>query len=239
MALPSLKFLHHLTGAREFFHHPEDSGLDLLRTRLLVGGMAFVGAKDRESLLARADSAEPVRELCEKLWLNAPFLHEELLGHLPQHRNRWCLYHANSVKHLAAFYGKLPAEKWISWENMRGYHALRELAPSLFEPGTLALEAYVATGKAMPPANVSVREQNEFELVGEPLLKGFAFLLAAFGMAEIAYDLPTHPTFHRPKTETCVPGGRHGRGQDLTRPRPCQKHTIQPTSESPACRFRL
>ena len=43
---------------------------------------------------------------------------------------------------------------------------------------------------------VHVDSHNEFKLIGEPLLKGYAFLLAAFGLAEIAYvstdsrDLP-------------------------------------------------
>ena len=33
-----------------------------------------------------------------------------------------------------------------------------------------------------------VAHYNALELIGEPLLKGCAFLLAAFGLAEIAYD---------------------------------------------------
>jgi hypothetical protein len=41
--------------------------------------------------------------------------------------------------------------------------------------------------------------------VGEPLLKGFAFLLATFGLAEIAYGPPKHSVYHRPKRTYLTP----------------------------------
>jgi hypothetical protein len=37
------------------------------------------------------------------------------------------------------------------------------------------------------------------------LLKGYAFLLAAFGLAEIAYVSPAHDTYRRPKKEYLTP----------------------------------
>jgi hypothetical protein len=37
------------------------------------------------------------------------------------------------------------------------------------------------------------------------LLKGFAFLLAAFGIAEIAYVTPTHTTYRRPRKGYLTP----------------------------------
>lgn len=45
--------------------------------------------------------------------------------------------------------------------------------------------------------NVLVNEHNAFSLLVEPLVKGYTFLLAAFGAVEIAYDLPTNPLYHR------------------------------------------
>lgn len=205
VALPSLKALHQITGGPEFFENPPDAELALLRTRLLVGGLAGAGQKEREKLLAHPDRAEPVRELVEKVLASASFLHEELLGHLPRSRNRWCSYSAHAVKHLAAFFGKFPAGQWIAFENMRRYHALREEVPSLFaqEPGGLV--ASVTKTSDQWSTSVSVSQHNAFELVSEPLLKGYAFLLAAFGLAEIAYDLPQHPAYHRPKLACLTP----------------------------------
>ncbi len=82
MALPSLRTLHQLTGGPEFFDQSEDPDLRLLRTRLLVGGTAFAGGKERDALLRAAEGVGPARDLLEKVLQNGSFLHEELLGHL-------------------------------------------------------------------------------------------------------------------------------------------------------------
>lgn len=205
IALPSLKVLHQMTGGPEFFEDPKHNDLALLRTRLLVGGMAFASEKEREKVVACADTAEPVRDLFKKVSANAPFLHEELLGHLAISRNRWCKYDSACVKKLASFFAKLPAEQWISWENMRSYHVLRDHLPGLFGQATGGLQAQATEGRNAWSTSVAVGGGNEFELVGEPLLKGYAFLLAAFGMAEIAYGPPRHTKYHRPKKDYLTP----------------------------------
>ena len=206
VGMPSLKSLRQLTGGPEFFEDSDDSDLALLRTRLLVGGMAFAGEKERESLLARPDSAEPVREVFEKVAANAAFLHEELLGHLANSRNHWIAYRPHSIKELASFFKKFPAGQWISWENMRSYHALREKVPSLFAESAGGLQGQVVVpGSGSWSNSVYVDGRNEFDLVGEPLLKGYAFLLAAFGLAEIAYSSPKNATYHRPRKDYLTP----------------------------------
>lgn len=92
VAMPSLRAIHRLMNGPEFFNDSGDSDRELLRTRLLVGGMAFAGEKEREQLLTRADSATSVRDLFEKVSVNAALLHEELLAHLANSQNRWCTY---------------------------------------------------------------------------------------------------------------------------------------------------
>jgi hypothetical protein len=205
VARSSLKVLGQITEGPEFFDNPDDSDLTLLRTRLLVGGMAFAGEKDRENILACTDSAEPVRNLFNKVSASASFLHEELLAHLFNNRNRWCSYNSRSVKNLAAFFAKLPVEQWISWENIRRYHTLREDRPSLFDSPTGYMQAHAARAEDTWSSSVNVGQHNEFELVGEPLLKGYAFLLAAFGMAEIAYGPPKHATYRFPRKDYLTP----------------------------------
>jgi len=205
IALPSLLTLHEMTGGPEFFENSGNDDLALVRTRLLVGGMAFAGEKEREKLLARGDSAEPVREVIERVLANASFLHEELLGHLAKSRNQWCPYSAQAVKNLAVFFEKVPAGKWVSWENIRSFHTLREERPSLFNPGAGGLQAQATAVQDMWSRSLYVSGHNEFELVSEPLLKGFAFLLAAFGIAEIAYVSPTHTTYRRPRKGYLTP----------------------------------
>ena len=204
IALTSLRTLREMTGGPEFFENSDDD-LALARTRLLVGGLAFVGEKEREQLLARGDSAEAVRKVLEKVFANASLLHEELLGHLSRNANKWCPYSAQAVKNIAVFFGKAPAGKWISWENIRRFHLLREERPSIFSPGVAGLQAQAADVGDLWSRSLDVRDQNEFELVSVPLLKGFAFLLAGFGLAEIAYVLPTHKAYRRPKKDYLTP----------------------------------
>jgi hypothetical protein len=205
VAMPSLKALRQMTGGPEFFPDSDNPDLGMLRTRLLVGGMAFAGEKERERLLAQGGSAAPVRDLIEKVLANASFLHEELLSHIPLSRNRWCQYNPRSIKNLVSFFGKLPVEKWISWDNMRSYHALREDLPTLFDERTMGLEAYVTTDKNQWSPVVRVSGHNVFELVSEPLLKGYAFLMATFGLTEIAYAAPTHAIYRRTKEAYLTP----------------------------------
>ncbi|MCL4177961.1 MAG: hypothetical protein KJ072_09480 [Verrucomicrobia bacterium] len=138
--------------------------------------------------------------------LSAPPIAEELLGHLANRQNRWARYHPASIRQLPAFFATLPAGKWVAWENVRRYRELREQVPTLFGPDTNGLDALATTvGREEWSRFVDVTANTEFELVGEPLLKGFTFLLAAFGLAEIAYDSPTHSKYRRAKKAWLTP----------------------------------
>ena len=205
VATSSLKTLRQMTGGPELFEDDNDIELSLLHTRLLVGGMAFAGEKGREKLLAGTNISEAVRDLFQKISGSAPFLHEDLLPHFSSARNRWCQYSADSGRHLAEFFGSIPAAKWVSWENIRSYHTLREQVPSLFRADTGILQASARRPNDTWSKTVEVNEQNRFPLVSEPLLKGYAFLLAAFGLAEIDFAAPTHPTYQRINKDYLTP----------------------------------
>lgn len=239
VVLPSLKSLRQMTGGPEFFPEAETQDLVLPRTRLLVGGTAFAGEKERAALLAGADLANPTRLLCEKVLANASFLHEELLGHLAGTRNDWCPHNPLSVRKLAKFFGTFPAGKWVSWENLRAYHVLREECPSLFGPATrgLVTRAEAVHDSWRRPAEVG--DENTFDLIGEPLLKGYAFLLAAFGLAEIAYTQPAHEKYRRPNQTYLTPwdGLRYVRltplGEFVFRRRDTLEVAVGPAAHSP------
>jgi len=205
VAVPSLRFILQATGGPEFFENADDGELAMLRTRMLVEGLAFAGEKDRENLLVRTNSAEPLRDLFPKLSANAPFLHEKLLAHLVDNHRR-PVYDATATKHLGAFYAQFPPGKWISWENIRTYHRLREHAPTLFRPltGDLQASARRTTGSSWGRF-IDVNGDNQFELVSTPLLKGYAFFLAALGLAEITFDLPANTFYCRHNANYLTP----------------------------------
>lgn len=211
VAMPSLRAILQMTGGPEFFPSSDDTDLALLRTRLLSDGAALVGTKARADLLARPDAPEPARSVFLKALADAPFLHEDLLGHLDNSHNRGCRYHPASVADLTAFFARLPSGQWISWENIATYHTLREEVPSLFVPEAGGLYANVKKDDNPWPTGIYTIGEAAFDLLGVPLLKGYAFLLAAFGMAEIAYDPPKSPTYRCPKKPYLTPfdGLRH------------------------------
>lgn len=207
LALTSLRVIHQMTGCREFFPSSDGIDLALLRTHLLSEGAARVGAKARAELLARPDAPETTRSVLLKILADAPFLHEELLGHLPNSHNRGCQYHPASVTNLRAFFARVSSGKWISSENIATYHAFRDEVPSLFAPGTRGFYAKVTRDDDDDPwsRGISVGDENALDLLGLPLLKGYAFLLAAFGMAEIVYDPPRNLDYRRLKKPFLTP----------------------------------
>ena len=236
LARSSIKTLLQITMGAEFFENADDRDLAPLRIRLLAGGMAFAGKKRWEQLLTQPDSAEPVRALFQSVSLNACFLQEELLPHITNRHNEWHEHDEPSIKQLASFFGKLPPGKWVTWDNIRSYHTLREQTPSLFGPDAMGLLARVTNQVDSWRSSTHVSKHNAFELVSEPLLKGFAFLLAAFGLAEIAYDLPRHPTYRQPKKEYLTPydGFRHLRLTPLGEFVLGQRKTYEMAAELPA-----
>jgi len=205
LALPSVRALRPLLQGPEFFQEPETGELALVRTRLLVGGVAAVGREQQDAILAGAGNVEAFRGLVEKVLTASSFLHEEVLSHLANRYNLGCRYNNRAVQNLAGLFARLPAGQWVSWENLRRYHTLRESVPTLFLSGRQGLRAQAAPVQNAWSSVTYVDARTEFDLVAEPLLKGFAFLLAAFGLAEIAYGPPKHPTYHSAKNDFLTP----------------------------------
>lgn len=189
--------LQELTGGPEFYKPAGQKDLDALRTRLLVSGVSFAGEKARENLLAGGDSALPLRELFMRAATNPAFLVEELLGHLGSAR-REGVPRGSEASAIAAFYAKFPTGKWVSWPNIRRYHLLRDLSPNLLIDRGAGIRVRLDRDEDTWSDSAYIGAGNEFSFIGEPLLKGFAFLLAAFGMAEIAFGLPLNDAWQRP-----------------------------------------
>lgn len=197
VAQSSLKRLRQIVGGPEFFEGAEDDDLLMLRTRLLVGGMAFAGTEARAALLERTDSAEPVRAVFAAVTSSVTFLHEGLLGHVSAARGRQCDYSRPAARELLSFFAGFPSGQWISCENMLAYHTLRDQVPSPFA-GFVGLEVRLDRDRDTWLDRVGAGGDNAFQLIGAPMIQGYAFLLAAFGLAEIAYTQPGTANWHRP-----------------------------------------
>jgi len=204
LSKPCIRNVRAMTPASEFFEQTNDGDLELLRSRLLVGALAFAGDSAREGLLGASD-ALPVRALFDALAKVPAFFAEELQDHLVGSRRTWLEFDPDGVGKLIAFFSRFPSGKWVSAHNIRLYHRLRDSLPTLFSDPPLGFEVRVAETADSWSTRVYVRERNVFELASEPLLKGFAFFLAALGLAEIAYTKPKHENFSRPRRAYLTP----------------------------------
>jgi len=188
--MPSLRNLHRMITGPEFFEDAQEKDLLYVRTRLLLGGMAFAGVEERELLLSDAGSAAPARAMMKKILRNGSFLHEGLLSHFVNNQSV-CFHHCpQKIGALFSFFGQFPRGGWISFKNMERYFSLREQTPSIFTDRGNMLVARVTPGYGGWSHHLDLDETNERELVGRPLLRGYAFVLAAFGLAEIVYEPP-------------------------------------------------
>lgn len=187
----------------EFFETPDERELEFLRVRILVNALAFAGDKAREHLLVTSGS-EPIRECFERLACNAVFLDEELLDHLGSGRD-WISFSPKKTAKLKSFFATLPADGgWISFDNIRRYHTLRNLEPHIYSESPTGFDTRIRRRHGWD-RRTYLAPENMFELVSETLLKGYAFFLAALGMAEIAYEIPSHPHYTRPERDFLTP----------------------------------
>jgi hypothetical protein len=198
VTMGSVKVLGALLKGGEFFPDSKNSELAVVRTRLLANALASADRKAIEAMLNAPGEPAPLKELLARVLRDHILLHEELLPHLPLSRNRWLDYSPAQVQRLPAFFRAIPTDLWVSCSNIETFHRLRELTPTVFETVSAPLHAKVVTEASswrftgLNTASVS------WDLVSFPLLKGFAFFLAALGLAEIEYDLPSHPDYRTP-----------------------------------------
>lgn len=193
IAKGSVKAIQTVTQGAEFYEAPEDKDLEMLRARLILSALASVGNDVREHLLA-SSTADPARDLLNRLADQPAFFVESLQSYLGNHTWLGNSLDLKGVKSLISFFSKLPDGKWVSIENIRQYHLLRESVPTLIHRHPY-LELKVEKTDRWN-SRAYLRGDNYFELVSEPLLKGFAFFLASLGLAEIAYNLPTNKCYH-------------------------------------------
>ncbi len=167
----------------EFFKPGSVGDYDQLRTRMLLEIISFSGQAFRKTLCT-STSADPFKELPGKL--SPVLLEAELLGHI-RPGSLSTIYQPGVAARLAKVMSEMPFGKWVSARNILLYFKYRDELPSVYaEPAAKPHYSYGAYGSTTPDEAFNQR----FAMISEPLLKGFAFLLAALGMAEIAYMTP-------------------------------------------------
>jgi hypothetical protein len=172
-----------VTNGMEFFPLRGKTDAELLRTRMLLCAVASVGPALRQDLLA-ATSATPLKALFAKL--PADFFEEALLYHLQASASYERLYNRHVGARLARFAADMPPGKWVAGSNMISYFRFRGEVPSIYAriPHNLRITCY----SQYEHLDERASDETKFTCISIPLLRGYAFLLAALGMAEIAYS---------------------------------------------------
>lgn len=187
-----------LTSGGEFFPDEKSSAkLPLLRHEILINLISSCGKTLREAMLDDPpDPAKMLLPLCEALFDHPEWLSEIVLPYLKEKGFNELSEEAS--RNLYSLFAMLPEGKWVQGCNLETIVSYREINVDLFYGRRV-----VTIDRSSPSYNYSrcieINETNIWTLQIAPLLKGTAFLLAAIGLAEIAYTLPPkHAMWRRP-----------------------------------------
>jgi hypothetical protein len=194
---PCIRTLEKLTEGGEFFPGEKSSTkLPLLRHELLTNIVASTGASLRKAMLEDPpDPEDLLRPLYAELFRRPDWFLEYVLTHL----SGASVYQAKeAIENLKAVFSLLSSEHWISYKNLENYVNYRDidLNPISFFRCSVSIEPI--TQGYYTRSKIEVDSSNGWELIIVPLIQGTAFLLAALGLAEIAYAAPPrHPQWTR------------------------------------------
>lgn len=195
---PCIRTLEKLTEGGEFFPGEKSSAkLPFLRHELLANIIASAGEGLRQVMLQDPPDPEKLlRPLCSALFRHPQWFLDYVLtqisgGSLQQG--------TEAIAFLKALFSRLPAEQWVSMENLEcyvNYHEIDINPIYLYSGAYINVEPYF--DDYYRRSRVELDRSTGWDLLIVPLLKGTAFLLAALGLAEIAYTAPpNHPIWKR------------------------------------------
>jgi len=195
-----------LTAAGEFFAGEKRSAkLPLLRHELLTGLVASCGPKLRKAMLNEPpDPAELLRPLCDTLFENPTWFHELLLAYLKI--RGWENYDKQALANLRGVFAMLPEDQWVAAANLESIVDFREIDLDIMSRSRLQVTISPESAGYDYSSRIEIDQSNGWRLFIVPLIQGTAFLLAALGLAEIAYTLPpAHPRWKRPSEDFLTP----------------------------------
>jgi hypothetical protein len=200
--LAGLKKLRVLLNSGEFFpFEAKDRRLGYLRSEmmtLLLGNARKTQVQKFQGVLKRP---EAIRELIQvDLLQNANLVHRLFLTHL-QGSIHASQYDAQGMSEMMRLFASLPENAWVRADNLECYATFRNLRVMPFDD-EVRVKANVDTKnyslESLDVTNRRYLSGQAWPLLYLPFMRGFSFLLASLGMAEIAYMPPTpNPLFSR------------------------------------------
>lgn len=169
--------------------------LESLRKELLINLLAILDAKIRTAMLAEPPDPKVIfREFLTDIFKRDAFFHRCVLPHLSDGKGYLSYDKGGTLGEVRNLFSELSSVGWVTWKNIEKYQFYHQIPLALFKHHccTVTLES---DEQYYDKRKVDVTVRNHKAFVSLPLLQGTAFLLAALGLAEIAYTLPTNDCY--------------------------------------------
>ena len=194
---PCIRAIEKLTEGGEFFSDgsPLSKKISLLRHEIFTGILSVIGNKRLEEM--RKDTPNPriiLRELLASIFGHSEWVHEFVLTHLKEtYGSEHKPDAATQLKHIFKACG---TDGWITIKNLTRHIQYQNIDIEILDECTTRLN--VKDGCCNYSETIDINPSTETQFYFTPLLQGFPFLLAALGLAEIAYTLPPkNEHYHR------------------------------------------
>ncbi|MCP4403683.1 MAG: hypothetical protein GY801_41055, partial [bacterium] len=179
------------------FYGKEDRDLEFLKTRLVIDFL-----QGRVLKLER-DPLALLRELFQKFFSTASDKKQKRLADFLYHLKGGGYYEYDYAKRethvkssLLTLLKALTPSKWYSLDGLLKYGFYRDLYLYVIQPDRYGSELYFSKshgGAYGGYERTYVRRENYTQVVTAPFLKTTFFLFAAFGLLDLAYNLPENP----------------------------------------------
>jgi len=176
-----------------------------LRKELLIKLLAALDAKIRTAMLAEPPDPKAIlREFLTDIFKHDAFFHRHVLPHLSDGRGYLSYDKGETLGEVRKLFSELSPVGWVTWKNIEKYQYYHQIPLALFKHHccTVTLES---EEQYYDKRKVDVTVKNHTALVSVPLLQGTAFLLAALGLAEIAYTVPKNACYKHKGDDFLVP----------------------------------
>ena len=164
--------------------------LELMRHKMVLDFIeGFEG--DLINQLTAPEIREPVlKDVFRALPEDNIMLEKWLLGHL-----RRTYYYQEEFKlalafNLFALFKRLPLNAWVSMKNLQSMQFYQNIRICFFEPMKYQFKGILSDSTTHYERTHSLNQDNLRILGLDPLIKGVAFLLSAFGFVQLAYKTP-------------------------------------------------
>lgn len=205
----SIRNMKEFCEIEEFYEDNKDKNLESIRTELII--TFFKNFKDKEE----NDNISVLKKALFAMIEGDSFSLDSITSHVKgkselKLSKEFEVKNISAKKELFSLIKELPIDKWISVQNLVFYCFYRDLDINIFdlENSTNYLyfeELKTGASKYTFTQKTNLKQDNYIDVILNPVVKGFLFLLASVGILDLAYDTPVNHTYRQKNIEYLSP----------------------------------